>query len=84
MPPSIMVSILDIPIRSFSEFRLAQMKQGQRVRIPYNIGFSDALGIEVNASNEFTDWYRVSGNFNFYRQETVVPWEIVSILEPQQ
>lgn len=48
---------------------LAPNEQGQRVQIPYNIGVSNALGIEVNASQEFTDWYRVSGNFNFYRNE---------------
>lgn len=35
--------------------------------IPYNIGVSNAVGLELNASQEFTDWYRVSGNFNFYR-----------------
>lgn len=46
-------------------------EQGQRVSIPQNIGFARALGIEVNASQEFTDWYRVSGNFNFFRNETV-------------
>lgn len=43
---------------------------GQRVSIPQNIGFSSALGIEVNASQEFAEWYRASGNFNFFREET--------------
>lgn len=44
-------------------------EDGQRVQVPYNIGVSDAIGIEVNASQELTDWYRVNGNFNFYRNE---------------
>jgi len=37
---------------------------------PYNIGTSRAMGVEVNVSQDFTKWYRVSGNVNFYRQET--------------
>ncbi|RED91786.1 TonB-dependent receptor domain-containing protein [Marinoscillum furvescens] len=44
-------------------------EKGERVRVPYNIGTSDAVGVEVNASHEFAKWYRVSGNFNFYRWE---------------
>lgn len=38
--------------------------------LPYNIGQSNAIGLEANVSHEFTDWYRVSGNFNFYRNQT--------------
>jgi len=45
-------------------------EQGQRVSIPENIGTERALGIEVNAVQEFTDWYSISGNFNFFRNET--------------
>ena len=37
---------------------------------PYNIGASRAVGVEVNVSQDFTEWYRLSGNVNFYRQET--------------
>ena len=46
-------------------------EQGQRVTMPFNIGFEKALGLEMNAAYEFTKWYRVSGNFNFYRSETI-------------
>lgn len=49
---------------------LAPNEDNERYTTPYNIGVNDALGIEVNASQELTDWYRVSGNFNFYRSET--------------
>jgi len=42
----------------------------QTVTIPYNAGISRAVGVEVNVSQEFTEWYRVSGNVNFYRQES--------------
>lgn len=48
---------------------LAPNESGERVQIPYNIGESDALGMEINAAHEFTSWYRVSGNFNFYHQQ---------------
>lgn len=48
---------------------LAPNERGERVRVPYNIGTSDAVGVEVNVSHEFAKWYRVSGNFNFYRWE---------------
>ena len=42
----------------------------QTVTIPYNAGISRAVGVEVNVSQEFTEWYRISGNVNFYRQES--------------
>jgi outer membrane receptor protein involved in Fe transport len=45
-------------------------ESGQRVSIPENIGTAEAIGLELNASNEFADWYRVSGNFNFFQRET--------------
>ncbi|WP_421764990.1 TonB-dependent receptor domain-containing protein [Ekhidna sp.] len=38
---------------------------------PYNVSTEDAYGVEVNISQDFTDWYRVSGNVNFYR--SIVP-----------
>lgn len=38
---------------------------------PYNVSRENAYGIEVNISRDFTDWYRVSGNVNFYR--AIVP-----------
>ncbi len=43
----------------------------QTVTIPYNAGVSRAVGVEVNVSQDFTEWYRVSGNVNFYRQESI-------------
>ncbi len=42
----------------------------QTVTIPYNAGISRAFGVEVNVSQDFTEWYRLSGNINFYRQES--------------
>ena len=42
----------------------------QTVTIPYNAGISRAVGVEVNVSQDFTEWYRLSGNVNFYRQES--------------
>ncbi|MEO1253778.1 MAG: outer membrane beta-barrel family protein, partial [Bacteroidota bacterium] len=38
---------------------------------PYNVSTEDAYGVEVNISRDFTKWYRVSGNVNFYR--SIVP-----------
>tara|TARA_Y100000310_G_scaffold344750_1_gene459242 strand:- start:355 stop:2805 length:2451 start_codon:yes stop_codon:yes gene_type:complete len=35
-----------------------------------NLGVQNSYGVEVNANQDFTDWYRLSGNFNFYRQVT--------------
>ena len=35
-----------------------------------NLGVQNSYGIEVNANQDFTEWYRLSGNFNFYRQVT--------------
>ncbi|XOV94307.1 MAG: TonB-dependent receptor domain-containing protein [Bacteroidota bacterium] len=37
---------------------------------PYNAGNSRAVGVEVNVSQDFSEWYRVSGNVNFYRQQS--------------
>ncbi len=42
----------------------------QTVTIPYNVGVSRAFGVEVNATQDFAEWYRLSGNVNFYRQES--------------
>ena len=39
-------------------------------RKPYNAGISNAVGVEVNASKDFGEWYRLSGNVNFYRVES--------------
>ena len=38
---------------------------------PYNVATEDAYGVEVNISRDFSKWYRVSGNVNFYR--SIVP-----------
>lgn len=35
-----------------------------------NLGVQNSYGIEVNANQDFTKWYRLTGNFNFYRQVT--------------
>ncbi len=35
-----------------------------------NLGVQNSYGIEVNANQDFTEWYRLTGNFNFYRQVT--------------
>ncbi len=48
---------------------LPPQEDGLRVVIPENIGAADAIGIEVNGSHDFNDWYRINGNFNFYRRE---------------
>jgi outer membrane receptor protein involved in Fe transport len=36
---------------------------------PENLGLQRAFGVEVNANQDFTDWYRLSGNVNFFRQK---------------
>ncbi len=36
---------------------------------PENLGLQRAFGVEVNANQDFADWYRLSGNFNFFRQK---------------
>jgi outer membrane receptor protein involved in Fe transport len=41
----------------------------ETVRTFENIGFARALGFELNVANDFTKWYRVSGNFNFFRNQ---------------
>ena len=38
--------------------------------MPENLGLRTAFGVEVNANQDITKWYRVSGNFNFFQQET--------------
>ncbi|MEQ8472465.1 MAG: outer membrane beta-barrel family protein [Marinoscillum sp.] len=40
------------------------------ISIEENLGLQKSLGFELNANQDFTEWYRLSGNFNFYRQET--------------
>lgn len=42
----------------------------QSISTQENLGVQNAYGMEVNANQDFTDWYRLSGNFNFYRQVT--------------
>ncbi len=49
---------------------LPPTENGERVRIPENIGKRDAYGLEVNITKDFTKWYRISGNVNFFRRET--------------
>lgn len=34
---------------------------------PYNVSIERSYGMEFNVSQDFTDWYRVSGNMNFFR-----------------
>lgn len=34
---------------------------------PYNVSIERSFGAEFNISQDFTDWYRVSGNVNFFR-----------------
>ena len=45
-------------------------ERGERVRIPENIGNSNAWGLEANATHEWTDWYRIQGNVNFFHNRT--------------
>lgn len=42
-------------------------EEGVTFTRPYNVSTEQAYGIEVNVSRDFTKWYRVSGNVNFYR-----------------
>jgi len=44
--------------------------EGTTFTRPENVGTSDAVGIEVNYSNEFNDWLRVNANANFYHAAT--------------
>ncbi|MEO9870553.1 TonB-dependent receptor [Ekhidna sp.] len=46
-------------------------EEGVTFTRPYNVSTEDAYGVEVNISKDFADWYRVSGNVNFYR--SIVP-----------
>ncbi|WP_370086540.1 TonB-dependent receptor domain-containing protein [Ekhidna sp.] len=34
---------------------------------PYNVSIERSYGMEFNISQDFADWYRVSGNMNFFR-----------------
>lgn len=34
---------------------------------PYNVSIERAYGVEMNISQDIADWYRVSGNVNFFR-----------------
>ncbi|PIB37561.1 hypothetical protein BFP72_13845 [Reichenbachiella sp. 5M10] len=36
----------------------------------YNLATEDAYGFEINLSKDFTDWFSMNGNFNFYRRIT--------------
>ncbi|GJM30220.1 MAG: TonB-dependent receptor [Cyclobacteriaceae bacterium] len=40
--------------------------EGTTYTRPENVGTSDALGLEVNYSNEFNSWWRVNANANLY------------------
>ncbi len=40
----------------------------QSISTQQNLGSKNAYGIEVNANQDLFEWYRLSGNFNFYRQ----------------
>jgi outer membrane receptor protein involved in Fe transport len=37
---------------------------------PYNVSQRESYGIEMNASKDLTNWYRVNGNINFFRSFT--------------
>ncbi len=43
-------------------------ENGNTYMVPENIGISNSFGVEVNANKDFSKWYRMTGNFNFYRQ----------------
>lgn len=43
---------------------------------PYNVSTEQAYGVEVNLSKDFAEWYRVSGNVNFF--QSYVPGGSVS------
>jgi outer membrane receptor protein involved in Fe transport len=46
-------------------------ESGQRIMQPYNTGISHQFGLESNISHEFTSWYRINANLNFFRDRTV-------------
>ena len=43
---------------------------GYSVFKPVNLGFTNAYGIEMNGSVDFTKWFRTTGSFNFFKSET--------------
>ena len=49
---------------------LPPTENGERVRIPENIGSENAFGLEMNITQDITKWYRINGNVNFFRSET--------------
>ena len=44
--------------------------EGTTFTRPENVGTSDDVGLEVNYSNEFNDWWRVNVNANLYHSAT--------------
>lgn len=47
--------------------RLRSTEDGITTTRPYNVAEEDSYGIEFNVSKDVTEWYRVSGNANFFR-----------------
>ena len=45
-------------------------EEGITTRIPVNLSTQNAYGIEFSLSYEFFKWWKVNGNFNFYRAIT--------------
>jgi outer membrane cobalamin receptor len=43
---------------------------GYSVFKPVNLGFTNAYGIEMNGSIDFSKWLRTTGSFNFFNSET--------------
>ena len=43
---------------------------GYSVFKPVNLGFTNAYGIEMNGSVDFTKWLKTTGSFNFFKSET--------------
>lgn len=52
------------------QVNLRPTEAGLRTTIPDNIGYSNAMGLEMNVTHDFGKWYRVSGNFNLYSMNT--------------
>jgi outer membrane receptor protein involved in Fe transport len=47
--------------------RLRSTEDGITTTRPYNVAEEDSYGVEFNVSKDVVDWYRVSGNANFFR-----------------
>ena len=45
---------------------ITTVEDGTTFTRPENVGTSDAVGLEVNYSNEFNSWFRINANANLY------------------